>query len=349
MDRKVTSIVAPLAFVLLGTPLAAQWAVHPSPGLARTADGKPDVSAPAPRTSDGKPDLSGVWRVKQATYLFYITSGLKPDEIQPWAAALYKQRADGFRRDSDGIKCLPPGPKAGISGGGFPWKIVQTPSLVVVLYEYQTIYRQIFTDGRRLPDDPNPTWMGYSVGHWEGDTLVVTTAGFNDKTTLDLSGHPHSDALRVTERFHRRDVGHIDLQVTLDDPKAYTRPWTLPIDLELMADSELIEYVCENERDAAHLVGQRGEEFHVPVEILSRYVGTYEGARATYVVTLEGNRLMIEQDGAGKIPLFAHSETSFTQEGTGIEFIKDGRGVITGLIQRYTEGDRPARRKATTP
>jgi hypothetical protein len=215
-------------------------------------------------------------------------------------------------------------------------KIVQTPSLVVVLYEYETIYRQIFTDGRELPEDPNPTWMGYSTGRWDGDTLVVTTAGFNDRTTLDLGGHPHTEALRVTERFHRRDVGHIDLQVTLDDPKAYTRSWTLPIELDLMPDQEMIEYVCENERDAPHLVGKSGEEFRVPAEVLARYAGTY----ASFVVSLEGSRLMIDPGGAGKIPLIAHSESNFTMEGTGVDFVKDAKGAVTGMVQHWAEGDR---------
>src|SRR4051812_40750660 len=264
MKHRMTAVVASIALTMLTAPLAAQWKTHPTPGLPRTADGKPNLSAPAPRTADGKPDLSGTWRVRQSSYLFYVTQALRPEDVEPWAAALYKQRADNFRSDTDGIKCLPPGPKAGISGGGLPVKIVQTPNLVVLLYEYQTIYRQVFLDGRQLPDDPNPTWMGYSIGRWDGDTLVVTTAGYNDKTTLDLGGHPHTESLRVTERFRRRDAGHIDLQVTLEDPKAYRKSWTLPIDLELMADSELIEYVCENERDAKHLVGKRGEEFHVP-------------------------------------------------------------------------------------
>jgi hypothetical protein len=303
--------------------------------------------APAPRSADGKPDLSGVWRVRQGSYLVYVTSDLKPEEIRPWAAALYKQRADDFRKDTDGIACLPPGPKAGISGLAFPMKIVQTPSLVVVLYEYQTIYRQIFVDGRALPEDPNPTWMGYSVGHWDRDTLVVTTAGFNDRTTLDLAGHPHTEALRVTERFRRRDRGHIDLQVTLDDPKAYTRSWTLPIELDLIPEEELIEYVCENERDAPHMVGKSGEEFHVPAEVLARYVGTYESARFPdgVVVSLEGSRLMIDPGHAGKIPLVAHAENSFTMEGTGVEFVKDANGAVIALIQHWTEGDRYATRK----
>src|SRR6267154_3119441 len=246
-------------------PLVAQWADRPTPGLPRTADGKPNLSAPAPRSADGKPDLSGVWRIHKS-YLLNAAPDLKAEDIQPWAAALYKRSADNFRNDTDGINCLPPGPKTSTSVGP-PVKIVQTPSLVIFLYEYQTLFRQVFTDGRGLPEDPNPTWMGYSIGQWDGDTLVVTTAGYNDRTTLDLGGHPHTEALRVTERFHRRDAGHIDLQVTLDDPKAYTRPWTLPIELDLMADAELIEYVCENERDAKHLVGKRGEEFHVPLDI----------------------------------------------------------------------------------
>jgi hypothetical protein len=326
--------------------LAAQWPKRPTPGMPRTTDGKPDLSAPGPRSSDGKPDLSGVWRVRQSSYLVYVTSELKPEEILPWAAALYKQRAENFRRDTDGIKCLPPGPKAGISGLSLPMKIVQTPSLVVVLYEYQTIYRQIFTDGRALPDDPNPTWMGYSVGRWDGDTLVVTTAGYNDRTSLDLGGHPHTEALRVTERFRRRDRGHIDLQVTLEDPKAYTRPWTLSIELDLIPEEELIEYVCENERDAQHMVGTIGEEFRVPAEVLATYVGYYESARFPdgLVISLEGSRLMINPGRAGNIPLIAHSANSFTMEGTGVEFVKDATGAVT-LIQHWTEGDRYATRK----
>ena len=158
----------------MGTTLAAQWPNRPAPGIPRTPDGKPDLSAPAPRTADGKPNLSGVWMIKNyGGGLFYINTA----DMLPWAAALYKQRADDFRKDTDGIHCLPPGPKAGIGVGNFPLKIVQSPDLVVVLYEYQTIYRQFFTDGRDLPEDPNPAWMGYSVAHWEGDTLVVTTAG----------------------------------------------------------------------------------------------------------------------------------------------------------------------------
>jgi hypothetical protein len=328
---------------LMSVSVSAQWPTHPTPGLPRTPDGKPDLAAPAPRAVDGKPDLSGVWRVKQTTYLTYVTSDLKPDEIRPWAAALYKQRADDYRRDSDGIACLPPGPKAGISGLAFPMKIIQTPNVVAVLYEYETIFRQIFTDGRGLPEDPNPSWMGYSIGRWEGDTLVVTTAGFNDRTTLDLGGHPHTEALRVTERFHRRDAGHIDLQVTLDDPKAYTRSWTLPVELDLIPDGELIEYVCENERDAKHLVGKSGDEFRVPAGLLAQYAGKY--GPGDVVVSFEGGRFTIETSGGGKIPLLAHADNNFTMEGTGVEFVKDGKGEVVAMIEHWVEGDRYFPRK----
>jgi len=341
-----------LAMILCVTSisLTAQWPNHPTTGLPRTADGKPNLSAPAPRSADGKPDLSGVWAVRNGNALFYITSDLKPEEMRPWAAALYKERESNFRKDTDGIACRPPGPKAGIGVGNFPVKVVQTPNLVVMLYEYQTLFRQVFTDGRALPQDANPTWMGYSVGHWEGDSLLVTTAGYNDRTTLDLAGHPHTEALRVTERYHRRDAGHLDLQVTFEDPKSYTRPWTVPVQFDLVPDGDLIEYICENERDSAHLVGQSGEEFHVPAELLAQYAGTYQSPAqspvflAGVVVSFEGGRLMINP-GAGKIPLIAHSETSFTMEGTGVDFVKDAKGTVTAMIQHWTEGDRYYARK----
>lgn len=331
------------AMILCVTSISviAQWPDHPTPGVPRTSDGKPDLSAPAPRWTDGKPDLSGVWLVKNWSSLFFATGDLKPEEMLPWAAALYKQREDDFRRDSDGVHCLPPGPKAGISVGPFPIKILQTPGLVAILYEYQTIFRQLFTDGRALPRDPNPTWMGYSVAHWEEETLVATTAGYNDRTALDLAGHPHTEALRLTERYHRRDIGHMDLQVTFDDPKAYTRPWTLSLEFELIPDGQLIEYVCENERDTPHLIGKSGKEADVSAAVLAQYTGNYDpppGFTAA-TISLEGGRLMLDT-GTGKIPLVAHSENSFTMEGTGVDFVRDAKEVVSGMIEHWTEGDR---------
>jgi hypothetical protein len=138
-----------------------------------------------------------------------------------------------------------------------PFKIIQTPGLIAFLYEIDGMHRQVYTDGRKLPVDPQPLWLGYSVGRWEGDTLVVDTAGFNDKSWLDVAGHPHSDALRIEERFHRRDFGHMDLQVTVDDPKMYTKPFTIKVTELLQADSDILENVClENEKDLAHLPGR---------------------------------------------------------------------------------------------
>ncbi len=331
---KLAAILAAMSVSLM-----AQWPKQPNPALPLTPDGKPDLSAPAPRSADGKPDLNGVWVVRNGN--FFLTWDLKPEEMRPWAAALYKQREANFRRDTDGIACLPPGPKAAIGVGPFPIKILQTPGLTVILHEYDTMFRQIFTDGRALPEDPNPTWMGYSVGHWEGDTLVVTTAGFNDRSTIDLAGHPHTEALRVTERFHRRDVGHLDVQITFDDPKAYTRAWTLPMEFGLVPDDDLMEYVCENERDAHHLVGKSGDEFQISSEVLARYAGNYQApGRPVAMVALEDGRLMVGEGQSGKVPLTAHSETSFTMEGTGVEFVKDEKGAVTAMIEHWVEGDR---------
>ena len=243
---------AALILSLMSVSLMAQWPKHPTPGLPRTADGKPDLSAPTPLIGDGKPDLSGVWVVRNGS--FYLTWGLKTEDMLPWAAAIYKQRESDFRRETDGIACLPAGPKAAIGVGGFPIKIVQTPNLIVILHEYDTMFRQVFIDGRALPEEANPTWMGYSVGRWEGDTLVVTTAGYNDRTTIDLAGHPHTEALRMTERYHRRDFGHLDVQITFDDPKAYTKPWTVTETMQIALNAELLEFVCnENEKDRSHL------------------------------------------------------------------------------------------------
>jgi hypothetical protein len=332
-----------LAAISLGAPLPAQWLNYPAPGIPRLADGKPNLSAPAPRTADGKPDLSGMWR-RTPNLLFYVTSDLKPGDTQPWAEALYKQRADDYRRDSDSITCLPPGPRASVSGTGSPMKIVQTPGLLLILHEYETIYRQIFTDGRQLPVDPNPAFMGYSVGHWDGDTLVVESAGFTDKTWLDLGGHAHSEALHVTERFQRRNFGHIDLEVAVNDPKAYTRPWTVRASLDLTPDTDLLEYVCE-ERSAPHLVGKRDEEFKVAPEILAKYVGSYDvRPGATWTVSMESGRLMLNR-GNGRSPLYALAETTFSEEGTMVEFFKDGQGAVTRLVWRQTEADTVATRR----
>ena len=253
--------------LLLSGCLSAQWLDYPSKGIPRTPNGKPDLKAPAPKLAGGLPDLSGIWiRTRPAgappgpefgnTVDYYMPEGAKVP-FQPWAQELFNQRRYrdlGANRPSE--HCLP----HGIVGGllpAVPFKFIQTPDLTIQLYEQLNHYRQIFMDGRPQPEDPNPTWYGYAVGHYEGDQLVVETKGFNDKTWLDDSGTPNTEMMRTVERFRRVDFGHMNLEVTMDDPKAYTKPWTMLISLQLMADTELIEDVCENEKDAAHQVPGR--------------------------------------------------------------------------------------------
>src|SRR6202790_2253785 len=250
---------------LFAAPTFGQWTIT-TPGIPRLANGKPTLSAPAPRTSDGKPDLTGIWQAGRAGaagqygYDYNVAQDLPPDAVTPWAQSVRQQRVQNFRKDSPLSHCMPVSvPFLNFRGLS---RIVQTPGLIVILYESpNSPHRTIFMDGRELPKDPDPTWLGYSVGHWEGDTLVVNSIGFNEQGWLDVGGNPQTEALRMTERFRRRDAGHMDLQVTLEDPLAYNRSWTLPVDLDLMPDGELIEYICENEKDKQHMVGKRPEEF----------------------------------------------------------------------------------------
>ena len=231
-------------------PATAQWSNVKTPHV--------DPNAPAPRTADGKPDLSGIWEPNGAKFLANIAADLKPADIPytPAGAALAKMRAETFGKDDPDARCLPSGmPRKDAIPS--PYKIVQAPGLLLFLYESRTTFRQIYLDGRPLPEDPQPTWDGYSVAHWNGDTLVVETTGFNGKAWLDSAGHPVSDALRLTEKFRRPSFGSMEIEITIDDPKMYTKPWTVKENPHLLADTELIEYVCnENEKDLSHLVGK---------------------------------------------------------------------------------------------
>ena len=197
-----------------------------------------------PRTPDRKPDLSGIWRSASNRYLTDLSAASAQVVFQPWAGALYKERraSNGKGRPSD--RCLPRGVPSMMLARDHPWKVVQTPGAVIILFHESLHYRQIFTDGRPFPADPAPTWLGYSIGRWDGDALVAETIGLTEETWLDEGGHPHSDALRVTERFRRGTVGRMDVDVTIDDPKAYTRPWTVTVRFELVPDADLGEQVC---------------------------------------------------------------------------------------------------------
>jgi hypothetical protein len=348
-------VVFAIILSAMTTPLAAQWVDYPTPGIPRTADGKPNLTAPAPRTADGKPDLSGIWQRISLKYERNIAADLKPGEIQPWAEALVRQRAEDLQKDHMSVQCLPWGPS--YSNSARKAKIVQTPGLLLMLDEDLT-YRQIFVDGRTLETEPNPSWMGYSVGRWEGDTLVVDSFGFNDRTWLDRDGHPHSEALRMTERYRRLDFGHMQIEITLNDPKVYARPWTVSLSAELNPDTELLESVCnESHHSLEHWVGKASDEkkFEVKVapEILAKYAGTYEeldfwGNRphpAIIEVTVSNGALFAELKGREKVPLVAQSETNFSGfYGLGVSFVTDAQGVVTHLLERRISRDYRFRR-----
>jgi hypothetical protein len=268
--------------VVLSGTAQAQWLNFPTPGVPRTRDGKPNLSAPTPRTSEGKPDLSGVWMHEITTiaemrtlfgpiidaeiqtsvpgmeldtvhkYAISLLVDFKPDEqpLTPLGGKLFLQN---LKRDPARVCAEPPPfPLAGLLSE--PIKIVQAPRITMVLYEAGNMFRQIYTDGRTLPREVNfPAFLGYSTGHWERDVFVVETAGFNDRVPLDIIGHPHSEDLRVIERFRRTDFGHMEMEVTFTDPKMYTKPITIKVAHTLMADADIFESFCENERDRVHL------------------------------------------------------------------------------------------------
>jgi hypothetical protein len=345
------------ALSLVAAPASSQWLKTPTQGIPRDANGKPNLTAPTQRTADGHPDLSGLWQLGiEIGYAANITADLAKSDIQPWADALSRTRLEEFGKDDPEITgCKPGGPRH-ITRGGLS-KIIQTPNLIVILFE-DLSYRQIFVDGRRMPDDPNPTWMGYSIGRWDGDTLVVETAGFNDRTWLDFAGHPHSEALKMTERFRRRDFGHIELQVTLSDPMVYAKPIALSAGGNLVADTDLIEFVCENEKDRVHLVGRTADEKRVVVsrDVLATYVGVYDvtdsrapivgRARQVFTVTLDGDQLLLDMGGKGKIPMIPLSQTSFSPRLLGTyEFVKDANGQVTHMLVHSAEEVLTARKR----
>src|SRR6266446_3908364 len=309
-----------ITLTALVTPLAAQWAQYRTPGIPRTADGKPNLTAPAPRTADGKPDLAGLWNIISTdtavgNVALRKPGDLKPADIQPWVQALVQQRAENFGIDNPHYKCLPDGPNYSTTGG--IKRFLQTPAMIVILQEDLT-YRPIHMDGRALETDANPSFMGYSIGHWDGDTLVVESNGFNDRTWL-LGGYPHTEALRMTERFRRTDFGHLEIAVTFDDPKAYNKPWTFRLSARLAADTEPMEAVCNERPDNGqeHWIGRTSDAqksaVKVAPEVLAKYVGVYKGIYLrnprTVEVTFSGGTLSVSVNGGPKQSIFPQSET----------------------------------------
>jgi hypothetical protein len=266
-----------VTLVILGTlfassQLAAQWQNHPTPGVPRTSDGKVDMTARAPRLADGKPDLSGLWMTAEPNRetrgaatagdgpgdATNITASRQMRDIgvdlpgglpyQPWLVPIVKDRTANEAIDDPHIRCLPDN---FLRAYGLPHllKFVHSPRLLVVLNEMNAGYRQVFIDGRPLPKDPNPSWQGYSSARWSGDTLVVDTIGLRDDTWIDWNGSVLTEAARVREEIRRPDFGHLEIKVTVDDPKAYTKPWTVTLKQRIVVDAELIDEIClENEK-----------------------------------------------------------------------------------------------------
>ena len=283
LPRRPGSFTALVAIVVGSCAvLSAQWPPYPTPDVPRTADGRANLLAPPPRAADGRPNLSGVWAnpgwreigagsgvsgtggapgtpsvLPRGPGLFFnIGSGVPGGlPLQPWAAELLRKRMGDNSKDNPDAHCLPLG-NMQLHTHPQPRKIIQTPQVIVILYEGNAGVRQIFTDGRPLPDDdPQPWWFGYSTGTWEGDTLVVHTSHFRDGGWLDVNGSPLTDAARMTERFTRRTYGSLEIEITVDDPKAYTRPWSVTVNHDVMLDTDLIEFVClENEKSTRHFV-----------------------------------------------------------------------------------------------
>jgi hypothetical protein len=270
------------AIALMGAVYShGQWVNYRDPATPRGKDGKPNLSAPTPHANNGKPDLSGVWQAEPTSpeemrrmfgdvtalsvpgddvltyskYFLNLLADFKPEEspLKPEVAERYRSLSQNRGRESPTANCLPPG-LPNLDVGPAPYKLVQTPRLVVVMYEVFGGHRQIYLDGRKLPADSDPLWLGYSVGHWEGDTLVIDTIGFNDKSWLDAFGHPHSEDLHIVERLRRRDFGHMDVQLTIEDRKTFSRPFDVRVTWRLVPDSDVGEYFCgENEKDKTHI------------------------------------------------------------------------------------------------
>jgi hypothetical protein len=260
--------------IAISAPMPAQWLNYPTPGVPKTASGQPNLTASAPRTADGKPDLSGIWAndttrpsnspppggvLPLASSVGWVDFGVGlPGGLpyQPWAAAAVKQRKADNGKDDPTSHCLPLGVPRMLVDPELR-KFVQVPGLLVIINERDAGYRQIFTDGRPLPEDPQPSWNGYSTGKWDGDNLVVQTNGFRDGMWLDRSGSPITNAAKLTERFRRPNYGTLEIEVTMDDPKAYTKPWTVKLKEFIVLNTELMDYICsENEKDEKHLVGK---------------------------------------------------------------------------------------------
>ena len=339
-------VLVVICLALVAAPAGAQWLDLKTPGLPRKADGTVDMAAPAPRTSDGKPDLSGIWTSAggQGALGGLSTLRVDPADMKPWARELQVQRGHDYFKSRPDFMCRPSGVEAEASEREN--RILQTPAMIAVLNANQT-YRQIFMDGRTLEQDPAPMWQGYSVGRWDGDTLVVESNGFNDKTWLNNVGLPHTEKLHVTERYSRPTLGRLDVEVTFSDPDAYNRPLTYSSRMRLMTDTEMLEEVCEAKMEFWTGSVSELEKTRVQVaeETMRKYVGYYEGywrdnlRKVTMSLTdgrLHATGLLIPE----AVPLIPQSDTIFTsEEGVSYQFVMDGSGTVIRVEEIHRGGN----------
>jgi hypothetical protein len=315
-------------------PAHAQWLNHPTPNIPRTATGKPNLAAPAPRGVDGHPDLSGVWTGAA------VAIRVSDESLTPKSKALIHEREENYFRDRPAFRCEPSGP-ATMAG----WRrIIQTPSIITILYENLT-YRVIFMDGRQLEANPERTWMGYSVGRWEGDTLVVDSFGFNDRTWLDALGLPHTEGLRTIEKYRRRNLGEMQVELTVIDPGSFAKTGTVTQTLQFGADTDMVEAYCET--DQSHWVGRVSDAEHDTITVspatLAKYVGVYSGLWVTRPRTiriqLEGGTLYANGVAEEKVRLVPHSETFFMgTNGLSYDFDPQGNPAAF-MVERHVSGD----------
>jgi len=339
----------------------AQWFDWRSPLVPRDADGRPDIDAPVQQTADGRPDLSGLWVPDDARGSLFDDT-----KIRGWALDAMTAAEDGFYTTDPRFHCLPSGPSnypAGASVGGTR-RIIQNPDIIAILNPDMT-YREVFMDGRGLEAEPLlPTWMGYSAGRWDGDTLVIESNGYNDKTWLTREGLPHTDQLRITERYRRLDYGHMVLEITYEDPGTFTEPVEATVDLVLRPDGAMLEVICnESETGQKHYSGEMGQSeqkvVEIPVDVLERYVGTYRGVwlgnMITAEVTLEDGELYLRRtprysDTGGNTNydtsrLIPQSENAFDSSfGLGWIFNVDDDGEVTSVSEVHVSGAWPFER-----
>ena len=338
--------------VLCAAPASAQWLDRQTPGLPRTADGKVKLTAPAPRTADGKPDFTGVWTPAGGQGALDGLEALRvePDAIKPWAREVIRERAQDFFKSRPDFQCRPSGPEA--ESFEREKRILQTPAMIAILNSNQT-YRQIFLDGRTLEKNPAPMWMGYSVGRFDGETLIVESNGFNDSTWLNNVGLPHTEKLRVTERYTRPDLGHLNEDVTFTDPDTFDKPLQFSFAMQLMTDTEMLEEVCESKMQfwTGNISDLQKSAVKVSEDVLKQYVGYYEGYwRANLrkvTVTLEGGVLHVT--GLllpGTVELIPEANDLFTTtEGVSYKFVKDDKGSVIRAEEIHRGGNYILNRK----